>query len=495
MSSQKVIHQAGWYAAAYTATQFVTMTAAVLTRRFLGPVQVGVWALVQILLSYASYSTLGLANALPREIPFRLGKGETETAARIKQTAFEFVMLMAFLLALGISLYAFINRARISHELFWGLLFASALVILQQLNNCMITLLRCFMNFGLASKQMFLSAIMNALLIAFLSYRFCLYGFMWAMCLSFIFNVGYIFYHEKVLFRFPIRIKLDLSLIRDLMGYGFPLMLLALGETFLYTFDRIVISRYRGLELLGIYSIATMVNGFIYSFPNSVGVVLLPKVAEKFGRTENRHDLKGYLEESNYIFCVLMPLLIGMAWFLLPPFIHWVLPKFANGIVAMKWLVLCSFFTAIAQAYSNFIVVIRKQMFLFPATFLTMALSAGANLWAVHTAGGITSVAQIQILVFAFNFTLLFFLSNFFLGFSAAAVRQYLMVFVKFLWLLCLLFILSKYVRLSQPLGQGLLRTLILIVAYAPFLIQIEKKYNLIRLFLNRLKTTDSPHE
>ncbi len=493
MSSQRVVRQASWYAAAYTATQLVTMTASVLTRRFLGPVQVGVWALVQVLLSYASYSTLGLANALPREIPFYIGKGDMDKAARIKQTSFEFVMLMAVIFAAGVCGYALINRARISPELFWGLLFAGALIVLQQLNNVMITLLRCFMKFEFAGTQMFFSAIVNALLVAVLSYRFRLFGFMGAMCLSFLFNVGYIFHFEKMLFRFRFQFRLDLRLIKSLMAYGFPLMLLALCDTFVMTFDRIVISRSLGLEMLGIYSVATMVNGFVFSFPNSVGVVLLPSVSEKFGKTENRHDLINYLEESNYVFCVLMPLLIGMAWFLVPPLINCVLPKFSNGIIALKFLVLSSFFMAISQAYGNFVVVIRKQMRLFPVAVATMLLAAGANLWVIHEKGGIADIAKVQIVIFAFNFTLLFFLSHYYLKFSAAALKQYLKVIAKFAWMILLLFLISKYIRGVNAFARGAVQTLLLIAAYVPFLYQLEKKYKLIPILLSRLTRSKPP--
>ena len=486
--SQKVAHQAGWYAAAYTATQFVTVLAAILTRRFLGPVQVGVWAIIQVILSYASYTTLGLANAIPREIPFYVGKGDMDKAARIKQTSFEFVMAMAFVFAAGLVAYALIERSRISGELFWGLLFAGGLVILQQLNNITITLLRCFMRFELAGKQMFLSAIVNAVLVAVLSYRFRLFGFMVAMGLSFLFNVGYIFYFEKVLFRFKLQFKFDFQLIRSLMAYGFPLMLLGLCETFVQTFDRIIISKYLGLELLGIYSIATMVNGFVFSFPNSVGVVLLPNVSEKFGRNEYRRDLKGYLKESDYVFCALMPILIGMAWFLVPPVIQWLLPKFSQGIPSLKYLVLSSFFMAVSQAYTNFVVVIRKQMRLFVVSAITILLAVSLNFWAIRWGGRIEDIARVQTIIFGINFSLIFFLSHFYLEMSASVFVQFGKILLKFGWMLFLLICISKYVRPVNPMIRGIAQTAILLVLYIPFLLRLEKKYQLVSVLMNRLR-------
>lgn len=478
--SKGIAHQAGWYAIAYATTQFVTVLAAILTRRFLGPLQVGVWSLVQIVLSYAEYGTFGVASATPREIPFYVGKGDMAKAARIKQATLDFTMIMSFLLAAGLATYAFLSRSRIREDLFWGLLFAAALLILQQMNNVLIVLLRSFKKFELAGKQMFLSAIVNAFLVAILSYRFHLFGFMFAMCLSFLFNICYILYYEKFSFLF----KIDFQQIRDLITYGFPLMLLALLGTFFQTLDRIVISKYLGLEMLGIYSIAAMTNGFLFSFPNSVGVVLLSNFSEKFGKNENRHDLKNYLEETDYVFCVLMPVLIGMAWFLAPLLIQWILPKFTHGIIALKYLVVSSFFLAVSQAYGNFMIVIRRQMWLFPIAVAVIFLVGGLDYWVVRKGGGIEDIAIVQTIAYGINFTLLFLLSHFHLKFSAMVFIQYAKILMKFAWMLLLLIFISKYICPVNLVIRGISQALFLILAYIPFLIRLEKRYHLAKIVI-----------
>jgi O-antigen/teichoic acid export membrane protein len=438
-------------------------------------------------LSYAAYSTFGVSDAVTREIPFCVGKGDMAKAVRIKEASFSFMMFMALFIAVMIGVYAFIARAHISKELFWGLLFASGLVILQQLNNVIITLLRSFQKFGLVSKQMFLSAIVNAVLVAVLSYRFQIFGFMSAMCLSFLFNIVYIFCHERFSFHF----RFDFQLIRNLMGYGFPLMLLSLMDTFIQTFDRLVITRYWGLEMLGVYSVATMVNGFVYSFPNSVCVVLIPSVFEKFGKTEDRNDLRNYLLESDYVFCVLMPLLIGAGWFLVPSLIHWALPKFSQGIPALKYLVLSSFFMAVSQAYGNFLVVIRKQLRLFPVGIATILFSVALNAWVILKGGRIEDVARVQVAVYGINFTLLFFLSHSYLKISFSSLKQYWAIILKFSWMLLLLFLISKYICPVNPILRGVSQILVLIVFYIPPLARVEKKYHLVSLLMQKfgLKT------
>lgn len=481
--TKEVFHRAGWYASAFAATQFVTVVAAVLMRRFLGPVQVGVWALVQVILSYAEYLTLGVASAIPREIPFHLGKGEIDQAASMKQNSLNFTMLVTLIASLAMMAYAFWSKSHISPELFWGLLFASALMALQQLNNILIVFLRAYQKFDLAGRQMFFSAIVNALLVAVLSYRFRLFGFMTAMCLSFVFNILYIFYHEKFSFCF----RIDFRQIRNLIVYGFPLMILALLGTLLQTLDRMVISKFLGLELLGIYSIAAMTNGFVFSFPNSVGVVLLSSISETFGQNKNRQELRHYLQEADSIFTTLMPVLIGMAWFVVPLAIQAVLPKFTEGITALKFLVLSSFFMAVAQAYGNFIIAIRKQAGLFPVAGITLISQVIVTYFVLARNGGIEGVAIAQTLAYGINFTLLFFLSHHHLDSWAMAFRHYAVILLKFFWMVLLLSAISSSIRVPHAAFCGILQMACFTLAYIPFLIRLEKRYHVAKIIMRKL--------
>jgi len=351
------------------------------------------------------------------------------------------------------------------------------------MNNVLIMLLRAFKKFTIAGNQMFLSAIVNALLVAFLSYRFRLYGFMWAMYLSFAFNIIYILCHEKFVFRF----KFNVQLIRGLITYGFSLMILALLGTFVQTIDRIMITKFLGLEMLGIYSIAVMTNGFVFSFPNSVGVVLLPNVSEKFGKSENRHDLINYLVESDNVFCVLMPVLIGFAWFLVPALINWVLPKFSHGIPALKMLVLGSFFMAVSQAYGNFIIVIRKQMWIFPVVIVLMLAALGLNYLAVTKGFGIVGVAVAQSIVAGLNFSLIFFITHFHLGAALQKSSYYAGILLKFVIMLASLLAIDRYVRFSNSWIQTVVQCVLFLIIYTVPLMRLDRKYHLVKAIRNKL--------
>ena len=470
---KEVIGQVGIYSSAFALTQFVSVVGSLLIRYFLGPLQTGVWSLVQVVLSYTDYANLGATYAIPIEIPFKKAQGNLEEAEKIKCVIFSFSFLTSILLSLGVVLYALARRAQLPSELFWGFLIAAGLVILQQMNNVLISLLRAYKNFKLAGKQMALSSVVNIILTVSLSSTFKLYGFMWAMVLSFIFNIGYIFYHENFHFRWTLNAKVLTGLIQ----YGFPLMMLTLAGTVLLTVDKIMIAKYLGLEKLGLYSIAVMTSGFICSVPNSIGVVLLPNVSEKFAVGENVRDLRGYLTKSNHVFSIFMPVLIGLAWFVVPFIVRLLLPKFIGGIPALKYLALSTFFVALTQTYSNAIVVTKKHFLQFPISVGLCLLAFVAMFFSIEWGADISRVAIIMTGIMLVNFTALHLLIGRYILTSAELLSNYLWVVAHFAFMVLVLLALDRLLNPFPTFVRMFSQSFALIVIYLPFWVNMDKKY------------------
>lgn len=470
---KETVGQVGIYSSAFALTQFVSVVGALLIRYFLGPVQTGVWSLVQVILSYADYTNLGANYAIPIEIPFKRGQGKIEEVERMKNVMFSFSFLTSTLFSLGLFLYAIMRRSHISKELFYGLLIATGLVILQQLNNMLISFLRAYKNFKLAGKQMALSSVVNLILVALLSSTFKLYGFMCAMVLSFVFNITYIFYHEN----FRLRWTLDFGVLKGLIRYGFPLMILGLTGVVLLTIDKMMIAKFLGLESLGLYSIAVMTSGFISSVPNSIGVVLLPNVSEKYGEREDIRGLSDYLQKSNHVFSVMMPVLIGLAWFVVPFIIHLLLPKFIGGILALKYLALGTFFVGLTQTYSNTIVVTKKHLFQFPISLSLCLLAFAAMFVAIKLGAGINSIALIMTGLMMVNFTALHLLIGRYVLIKAQLLREYLWVLAHFSFMVLILFSLDRFLTPLPTLIRVFCQSFALIIIYLPFLTNLNRKY------------------
>ena len=471
---KEVVGHVGIYSSAFVLTQFVSVVGALLIRYFLGPLQTGVWSLVQVVLSYTDYANLGANYAIPIEIPFKKAQGKLEEVEKIKNVMFSFSFLTSVLFSFGLLSYAFICRNSIPRELFYGLLIATSLVILQQLNNMLISFLRAYKNFKLAGKQMVLSSIVNFILIATLSSIFKLYGFMWAMVLSFVFNITYIFHHEDFRFRWTMNVRMLMGLIR----YGFPLMILTfVGTVMLTTIDRIMIAKFLGLEALGLYSIAVMTVGFICSVPNSIGVVLLPSVSEKYAEKESIRDLRDYIQKSNRVFSVLMPVLIGFGWFVVPFIVNLLLPKFIGGIEALKYLALSTFFVGLTQTYSNAIVVCKKHFSQLPIAIGVLLFAFGSIFFAIRYGSGIDKIALIMTGVMMVNFTTLHLLIGRHILTRLELWREYLWVIASFVFMIFVLLALDRMPTSFPAIARMLSQIFALSLVYLPFVVSLNRKF------------------
>ncbi len=480
-NKRRIVKDAGFYSIATVVTQLISIVSAILMRRFLGPAQVGVWALVQMVLTYAEYSNLGASNGITREIPFYQGRGDAAKVESLKNTAFYFSVATSFAASACVLGYAFWMRRSLPSDLFWGLVICSGLLLLQRVNGLLISTMRAFKQFELASHQMIWSALVNSVLVAALSYRFQLYGFMAAMALSFLFNIIYIFKGSGLSFRY----SLDVKEISSLLSYGFPLLMLAFFGTLFETIDKIMITKYLGLENLGLYSIALMTATYLYSLPNAVGVVMIPNIHEKFGRTGNKSDLREFLDKSDEVFSGLMPMFIGLAWFVVPAAIEILLPKFVGGIAAMRWLALSVYFLAASQAYSQTLYVFRLHHWFF-AIFPVSAIPAiGLNLIFIRAGWGIEGVAIATAAAMAAHFLIVY-------GAAAPQVRAKsaltaagLIILGKFLLMLAVLLLLKR-VDLKNSLITGAVQTVLMAAIYSVPLWKLNKKFGFLDVLFKR---------
>ncbi|MFA6601151.1 MAG: oligosaccharide flippase family protein [Candidatus Omnitrophota bacterium] len=487
-----IISDASLYSMMSVLTQIITLVAGILTRRFLGPVQTGIWSLLQIILVYSAYVPLGVTEATSREIPFYHGKGDYAKADEIKNVIYSFSTVMSALVAIGCVVYALFMHGSLRPELFYGLLMMGVLVMLQRSSNLHISFLRGYKLFSIAAVQMVLSAIVNALLVVFFTMRFKVYGFMVAMALSFVFNVAYIHFRH----RFSFRWNFDFRRIWDLIQYGFPLILVSLLSTIFLTIDKLMIAKILGVEALGLYSVALLAYTYLHNLPNSIGIVLIPNFHQKFGETQNAEGLKGYLEKSTQVFEVIMPLLIATGWFFIPYFARLVLPDFEGSIPPMKYLITSVFWVALIHPYSYFLVVIRKQVLLLPIIGGACALAFLANLFSLTHGFGILGVGIATTFVYFCNFTATYFLACRWLYPAGVTWRRYVLLLFKYGLMVGALLLLNALFRGSEySWASSLAQWVIFLLVYAPFLFKLNRDLNIFatlkKKYFNRFKVQE----
>ncbi len=466
-------------------TQAVSVVLAIVARRLLGPVQMGVWSLLDVVLTYGKYTALGTMFASLREIPFYQGKGEPEKAEEVKNIVFSFAIISILPLSLGTVIYALAFRSRLGNELFYGLLLVSVLIILRRLSNVLVNFLRAYKYFEIAANQMVLSSLVNAVLIASLCYLYKIYGYILAMILSFLFNIIYIFFSSRLRFVW----RFDLKKILYYISLGLPLLSLTIANTLFVTLDKLMIAKFLGFHSLGLYSIAVMAMGNISNFPNSVGIVLMPNFQEKYGETENKKDLQEYLEKSAYFFCDTMPLVIGAVWFIGPYFIHLVLPQFEGGVRAMQLLVMASFFLAADYPYGLFLVAIKKHLSMAGRMAIACLLAVCFNLLAIKSGWGLRGIALGTVAAVLFKFSSNFELVRRHLYSGHEALKKYGVIVTKFLWMAVVLVGIDRaFLWIHDPLIKAVAQFGTLIALYFPFILRLNSEFRVWRRLKEKLR-------
>lgn len=491
---EEIIGDASLYSAMSVLTQIITLAAGILTRRFLGPVQMGIWSLLQIVLIYSSYSALGVTEAISREIPYYRGRGEYEKAEEMKDIIYSFSTFTSGLIAAGCVIYALVMNHRLRPEMFWGLLVMPLMILLQRTNNLYIAFLRGYKLFTIAAKQMIYSAIVNAFLVSVLSLKFQVYGFMLAMCLSFLFNIGYIRRHH----RFSFKWRFELKKIWGLIQYGFPLIVVSMLSTVFLTIDKMMIAGIVGVRELGLYSVALMAYSYLHNLPNSIGIVLIPNFHQKFGETDKAEGLRDYLAKSSQVFETVMPLLIATGWFLIPYFARLVLPDFEGSIPPMKYLITSVFFVALIHPYSYFLVVIRKQVLLLPIIGSACVLAFLFNLYALKHGFGIIGVGIVTTIVFFVNFSTTYLIACKYIYSRRETAVHYGVIVLKFWFMIAVLTALSSVIRnADRSLILSCLQLCAFICIYAPFMYKLNKDLEILKTlknkFLRRIAPEDEP--
>lgn len=492
MSRRKeIISHASLYLSATMMTQIIAFVSGLLVRRFLGPVQQGVWSLLQVVLIYTTWSNLGVTEVISCHIPFYRGRNELDKAEMTKNSVFSFSMLMSGLISGGIFIYALLVRNRLREEMFYGLVFLSFILILQRYSTLQICFLRSNKNFSLASRLSIYSSIVNALLVSILSYRFQIYGFMLAMCISYCFDLLFV----MLQYQFKFRIYFDWKIIWESMKFGFPIHMAGVATGIFLSADRLMIAKFLPLRELGLYSVALMVFGYLKNFSSPVCVVLLPNLHERFGETGDPRQLKGYMTKAGTFFSNIMPILITLVWFGAPYLVLRVIPDYAGGIPALRCLISAGFFLSLYQSYSYFIAIVRKQVtLLIPMAFIAL-IAFALDYVALRMHMGIESVAIVNTIGSFLLFTIIYLVAARYLFAASETWKHYFIYMAKYTLMMALLIGLTiLFPKSEESLFHIIVSCLIVTLFFTPFWVKMLKEYDIWNLLKTKwLKPQDSP--
>ena len=384
-----VVRDTAWYGIATYLAQALGLVSAVLIRRYLGPADMGLWTALMLIPTYANYSHLGVLNAAEREVPFLYGKQDWQKAAVVRDVAFTVTLLAALASTVVLLVLAAWRSDANAPDVATGLRLI-ILVVWAQLGFTFYSLLaraaKRFKDLGLLAV---LAAVVNIVAIVVLASRFGIPGMFLATLVAYAFMIVYLALRLKL----PVRPLLPWREVGRLMAIGLPIMVYGVMNVSLMNIDKITTVALLGTTSLGFYTLATMVKTYAWTVPSVIGVVMYPRLQERYGATGDPLHLKNMFLFPLIVLAAFTPIFIGCLFFGTQFLAYTILPDYASGLASVRIIVIGTFFLAITLPAAQLMITLNKQLLLVAVSGVGVALAWGLNVLLIRSGMGIAGVA------------------------------------------------------------------------------------------------------
>lgn len=304
-----------------------------LIAKLLLPDLLGLFNSFALILGYLVVVQLGIMNALNRELPYLIGKGNKEIAYEYAATAqwWEiFLSLISFLVLFSVSIYFFVLEQYLyaagiftfslaSVHLFYGVNY---LQILYRTNG----------DFNKLSMNSIVVSSVGLIGVTFI----WLWGY-WGLCLRYILNIVielFLLWKWK-----PISVKpaFDKTVFKKMLTIGFPIFLVGIVFSLWGTLNDTLLFQLGGAKNLGLYSLATMIIGSLTIVANSVNQVIYPKLSFLNGQGSSLAEMYKIPAKALKLYLLFIIPTIVVLYFFIPIMVNFLLPEYANGILVAQW--------------------------------------------------------------------------------------------------------------------------------------------------------------
>ncbi len=337
------------FSSASVIANFCDLVQMLVVAKLMDPELLGLWLGLQLIQKYGIQSHLGLLNAVNRQVPFHVGRGEEERAAHIEQVA----RLNLHLLT-GVGLVALMLVCALGgfgRETTIGV-FSIGLATLVNLHmEFHVGLFRARHQFGKASVVRIVKAVCMVAglpLIYYLQfYGLCGRGILVAVVVL------------ATCVRINTRgqgLRFDWRETVSLVKIGAPIMILGYAIVLLYTMDRVVILRFLGRESMGHYALCIAAGGVVSLLPSVIGQVFYPRMVESYSRDGISRPLIGICARASAVGGVLAGVVCVTLFFALPWLIPTFFEKYVPGLPATQVALVAYFVLAFGAGPSYFLI-------------------------------------------------------------------------------------------------------------------------------------------
>lgn len=353
----------------------------------LSPAQLGVWNLMNVILSYAPNAHLGIMHGMNREIPRLRVEGNYELLEKVRNTTYTVSILLACIFCSGIFLcMPFISPKDIYA---YGITAIASLCLM--FYSYLFCLYRAESQFGIINKGLLLHSVTSFVFVVGFAYTFqnTLLGAMTGLLISLLIVCVYWKKCCENSFRFSIHKETMIHLFQ----VGLPLIVLGFLNMFFISIDRWFIASSYSIELLGYYALGYMLFNLIGLPTASVANVLYPKMLERFAQSQNTSDAGRYYLFAAIGCSALNAVCVIVGAFAVPYVILHFLPHYQGSLECIAPMLIAGYFQALVGLANIYLCAILRQSVMIKLCLISMLTMALMFVWATQTHADLRTLA------------------------------------------------------------------------------------------------------
>jgi len=285
-------------------TIFISMLSGVIIARYLGPHDRGLYALlVNFPVLLGTLTSLGIGTA---NIYFM--KRESKMATPVLSNAFLLAAVTGFLtsILLFFSMPFVISTALkgMPARLYYIILFMSPFVLIE---SYFMNILRGMEKFGIYNARVLLYNVLTlaGVAVIFLLFKGTLLKItVFTLLLTVSVNLWLVHTVAKFI---PIRFSFDFGLFKNTLRYGLKFYVQSIVNSLQYKIDIFMLAFYLNPEEVAFYTLSVGLVQLMFHLPNSVGIVLMPKLVGK--EKKDAHEFTASVCR-NTLFLIFLPSLL-----------------------------------------------------------------------------------------------------------------------------------------------------------------------------------------
>ena len=445
MHARKFIRDSLGYTVSQYWVRFLSTLRGVLAARLLGPGGYGSWNALMLIMDYGIQAHSITFAGLDQAVPARIVDGDEARLVRVKRAGLFNVLLTTALIVLGCVVYFGRSHGQVRDA--WGMTGVAvmlACVGLTVFSYYHHTLLRSHGNMGAVSLWYLLQGTIGVLLGLGLIPWLGQWGLLWGWFLgTLIATVSVVWRGRSVVPLLP-RPGGD---SRALLAIGLPIFIYSYSNFVMRSLDRVIILKFLGTSALGLYGLAVMAVGFLLTMPDAVSYVLYPRLLRRF-RESGDHPpaLRDPVHRSMRALSLIVPALCALGYLAADDMVSWLLPRFAEGVPALRILCFSAAGLSLANVGSIVQMTLGRQLVLVPVAVGMTALGVALDLVAVWSGHGIRGVAWATFFTYAVNSAVLVLLADAAMGASLKARLGFLVrLFLPLVVAIPLAYLFERY--------------------------------------------------